>query len=58
MKEYSIVSNTSPLIAFLKKNELIILKELFNEILIPKAVYKEITETSGNFNKEISITRV
>jgi len=55
MKEYSIVSNTSPLIAFLKKNELTILKELFNEILIPKAVYKEITKTSGNFNKEKEI---
>lgn len=55
MKEYSIVSNTSPLIAFLKKNELTILKELFNEILIPKAVYKEITETSRNFNKEKEI---
>jgi len=55
MKEYSIVSNTSPLIAFLKKNELTILKELFNEILIPKAVYKEISETSRNFNKEKEI---
>ena len=55
MKEYSIVSNTTPLIAFLKKNELILLKELFNEILIPKAIYKEIIETSKDYDKEKEI---
>ena len=52
MKEYSIVSNTTPLIAFLKKNELNLLKNVFNEILIPKAVYKEIIETSKDYDKE------
>ncbi len=55
MKEYSIVSNTTPLIAFLKKNELNLLKNIFNEILIPKAVYKEIIETSQDYDKEKEI---
>jgi len=55
MKEYSIASNTTPLIAFLKKNELVLLKELFNEILIPKAVYKEIIETSKDYDIEKEI---
>ena len=57
MKEYSIVSNTTPLIAFLKKNELILLNELFNEILIPKAVFKEIIKISKGFDKEKEILK-
>ena len=38
-----IVSNASPLIVLLKINKLSILKELFEKIIIPEAVYKEIT---------------
>ena len=38
-----IVSNASPLIVLLKINKLSILKELFGKIIIPEAVYKEIT---------------
>ena len=38
-----IVSNASPLIVLLKINKLSILKDLFEKIVIPEAVYKEIT---------------
>ena len=38
-----IVSNASPLIVLLKINKLLILKKLFEKIVIPDAVYKEIT---------------
>lgn len=38
-----IVSNASPLIVLLKINKLSILKGLFEKIVIPDAVYKEIT---------------
>lgn len=38
-----IVSNASPLIMLLKTNKLSILKELFQKILVPPAVHKEIT---------------
>ena len=38
-----IVSNASPLIVLLKINKLLILKELFEKVVIPNAVYKEIT---------------
>ena len=55
MKDLQIVSNTTPLIAFLKRNELNTLKLLFNEILIPKVVYNEIIETSKDYDKEKKI---
>ena len=38
-----IVSNASPLIVLLKINKLSILKELFEKIVVPEAVYEEIT---------------
>ena len=38
-----IVSDASPLIVLLKTNKLSILEKLFKKILIPEAVYKEIT---------------
>ena len=38
-----IVSDASPLIVLLKTNNLFILKDLFEKITIPTAVYKEIT---------------
>jgi len=38
-----IASNASPLIVLLKINKLSILKDLFEKIVIPEAVYKEIT---------------
>jgi len=38
-----IVSDASPLIVLLKTNKLPILKKLFETIIVPTAVYKEIT---------------
>jgi len=57
MKQYSIISNSTPLIAFIKRNELSILKTLFKEIIIPKAVYDEILNTPGTLNKEGEILK-
>lgn len=53
----SIISNTTPLIAFIKKNELSLLKSLFKEIIIPKAVYDEILNTPSSLNKEGEIIK-
>ena len=38
-----IISDASPLIVLLKTNKLSILKELFEKIIVPEAVHKEIT---------------
>jgi len=57
MKQYSVISNSTPLIAFIKKNELSILKNLFKEIIIPKAVYDEILNTPRTSNKEGEILK-
>lgn len=57
MKKYTIISSSTPLIAFIKKNELSILKSLFNEIIIPKAVYDEILNTPRTLNKEGEILK-
>jgi len=38
-----IVSDASPLIVLLKTNKLSILKKLFETIIVPTTVYKEIT---------------
>jgi predicted nucleic acid-binding protein len=37
-----IVSNTTPIISLLKLSKLEILKDLYSEIIIPKAVYEEV----------------
>jgi predicted nucleic acid-binding protein len=42
MTDFSYISNSSPLIAFMKKKELNLLKKLFKEIIIPEAVYEEL----------------
>jgi len=55
MNDYSVVSNSTPLIAFIKKNEIFLLKSLFNKIIIPKAVYQEIINISKNLDKECNI---
>lgn len=46
MTDSSFISNSSPLIAFIKKKELNMLKILFKEIIIPKAVYDELVESN------------
>ena len=43
-----VVSNSSPLIHLAKVNLLNLLYNQFNEILIPRAVWKEAVEESGN----------
>ncbi len=55
MKEYSVISNSTPLIAFIKKNELSIIKKLFNKLIIPKAVYDEIVNVPKSLENEIEI---
>jgi predicted nucleic acid-binding protein len=45
-----VVSNTTPLISLLKLNRLEILKTLYNEIIIPTAVFQEI-ENGKNITK-------
>ena len=52
MMKYSVISNSTPLIAFVKKNELPVLKSLFNEIMIPKAVFDEILNLPHRFDDE------
>ncbi|TFG12850.1 MAG: hypothetical protein EU535_05730 [Promethearchaeota archaeon] len=52
MKKYSVISNSTPLIAFIKKNELTLLKNLFDEIIIPRAVYNEIITIPKGLNQE------
>lgn len=46
-----VVSDTTPLIALMKISLLDVLESLFGEILIPEAVYKELT-TNENFKEE------
>lgn len=57
MKKYSVISNTTPLIAFIKKNELVLLNTLFNTIFIPKAVYDEIINIPNALDKEKEILK-
>jgi predicted nucleic acid-binding protein len=46
-----VVSDTTPIISMLKINKLHLLNKLFGEILIPNAVYNELT-TSKKFKEE------
>lgn len=46
-----VISNTSPLIALLKLEKLILLKQVFGKIVIPKIVYEELIY--GCTNKEM-----
>jgi len=44
-----VVSDTTPIISLLKINQLSLLKEMFQTVLIPEAVYNELT--SNDFYK-------
>ena len=44
MNDLNIISDSSPIIALIKKGELSILKNLFKRIIIPEGVYEELTE--------------
>jgi len=43
-----IVSDSGPLIALSKLNLLFILQEFFDEIVIPKEVWREVVERGGS----------
>ena len=48
-----VVSDSSPLIALSKINKLHILKDMFNEVLIPKSVWIEVVEKGkGKYGSE------
>jgi predicted nucleic acid-binding protein len=51
-----IVSNTTPIVCFLKIGRLDILKNIFNEITISQAVYEELTAKPDE-TKELSILK-
>lgn len=51
MKDPNYISNTSPLIGFMKKKELDLLKLLFEELYIPQAVYNELTRSDKQANQ-------
>ena len=42
-----VVSDATPIISFLKINRLDILNKLFGEVLLPEAVYEELTSNSA-----------
>ena len=48
-----VVSVTTPIISLMKDNRLGILKELFTEIVIPEAVYNELT-SNPNYPEEVA----
>ncbi|MHA1301333.1 MAG: DUF3368 domain-containing protein [Candidatus Helarchaeota archaeon] len=58
MSQFNIISNSSPLIAFIKKRDFGLLKSLFGNITIPHAVYNEITNTPKNLVDERKILDV
>ena len=51
-----VVSDTTPIISLMKDNRLGILKELFTEIIIPEAVYNELT-TNERFPEEAALIK-
>ena len=51
-----VVSDTTPIISLIKINRLDLLKELFNEVLIPDAVFRELT-TNTVFTSEAQIVK-
>ena len=55
MISYNIISNSSPLIAFIKKRDLELLKKLFKNIIIPNAVYNELLNIPKNLEDEKKI---
>lgn len=54
----NVVSDTTPLISLMKLNHLEILKDLYNEIYIPNAVYKEIEfGKNKKYYKDLSLIK-
>lgn len=57
MDRKSIVCNTSPIIGLMSIERLPILKGLFNEIILPEAVYKELCAGSSVHQQEIDMIK-
>lgn len=51
-----VISDTTPIISLLKANRLDLLRKLYGKVLIPNAVYKELTENI-TFAKEAKIIK-
>ena len=51
-----IVSDTTPLISLMKVSKLDVLKSLFGKVIIPDAVYKELTDNE-RFSEEAALIR-
>ena len=51
-----IISDTTPIISLIKINRLDLLEKLFEEVLIPEAVYRELT-TNALFENEAKIVK-
>ena len=51
-----IISDTTPIISLIKINRLDLLEELFGEVLIPDAVFRELT-TNVTFKEEADIVK-
>lgn len=51
-----VISDTTPIISLLKINRLDLLKTLFDEVLIPEAVFNELT-TNSRYEKESEIVK-
>ncbi len=49
-----VVSNTTPLLSFIKLNRLDILEKVYKEITIPEAVYKELEKGKNKYYRNIS----
>jgi predicted nucleic acid-binding protein len=52
----TVISDTTPIISLIKINRLDLLQKLFNEILIPQAVFRELT-TNVAFENEAKIVK-
>jgi hypothetical protein len=55
MTDFSYISNSSPLIAYIKKNELNLLKKLFKEIIIPEAVFEELIAKAKKQEEQVKL---
>ena len=52
-----VISDTTPIISLLKANHLELLQKLYGNVLIPKAVYRELTENPA-YSKEAKIVKM
>ena len=50
------ISDVTPLITLMKAGKLGILNKLFGEVLVPEAVYSEVT-TNENYNNEAELKK-